>query len=807
MKKRSIRTVPQSPLRKSTRDRRPPERFQQAQTEDSSPSKKNPQRARLGGKPKVQEPETGDQKSHIVRLKLASSVPSEPDSSMSFTDSFSFQQKSADSQNSPVSRVQATVVHTPTGLTSVPDDAIANKDSWRTEPTQPCLPPGNQPAVWAEKRMDLCETLHYFRSYHSSCHSTGGFVRGFMFDKVAGARDYFDSNVVIARASGGQAKDKESGEMRATKDQVEGTVSQNLRNCMSHYNPVVIITGVDNPHMPSQPPHQYCVLDYFKPTHIWSEMSEGKQVVRYRFEKLNAEKQSWWRAKSSEEPIGLGDLEPPVSKPCGTCARESPQIYLNGWMCLHPTCGSFWHILPSGLQSSQGIEPYEPDETALVYDPRFLKSHTPWPNDNHIYPLTSNDATTSPHALPGEDTSEAFTRGVVCQLCGRCVSRLSWTGWACPCGWTKSPPHTLIPALSTREPFWPLSEAYTASRDTHSQLIDVKVSFAHGYRINQYVLPGIDGFVTHMIANESVVQMPGGPDDMFEALQREDIGLKRRPMESSMLKGGLYTRHFCVNYGMPYKFVAATESHAFPADSQHPINAARDLLNWAQEHLLSQAPASQGTDRSLEDLDPVDPTSSQPKPAPSVTPFNELLALGYFASQRISYHDDGESGLGPTIATLSLGAPGIMRLRLKAKHDTGVSKSGIYNDTPPVPGSQSYGSRLALVPKLAKLKKSVSPSVYRERLRQVPKELGLGLRKGGKETKGGLGREALKLVLGHGDVVVMHGEALQRYYEHAVEHEGALRFALTCRWIDPLSVAKGESDTSGVEAEEAGDEE
>ena len=38
--------------------------------------------------------------------------------------------------------------------------------------------------------------------------------------------------------------------------------------------------------------------------------------------------------------------------------------------------------------------------------------------------------------------------------------------------------------------------------------------------------------------------------------------------------------------------------------------------------------------------------------------------------------------------------------------------------------------------------------------------------------------------LGHGDIVVMHGADVQKYYEHAVEHAGKLRFVLTCRYID-----------------------
>lgn len=666
--------------------------------------------------------------------------------------------------------------------------------------------PIGQPLVWADGRMELCETLHYFRGYQGASYCTGGFARGFMFDKVAHKRDYIDSNVVIARAGGGQVRDKESGEMRANRDQAEDSTSQSLRNCMSHYNPVVIITGIDNPHIQSQPPHQYCVLDYFKPTHIWFEKSGNSKLLRYRFEKLNTKKGSWWRPKHIEDPVELGSLPPPFSKACGTCARESLQIYLNGWMCLQPTCGSFWLIFPSRPDSPRGSEPFEPDEASLIYDPRFLKAHTPWPNDDHEYPLTSNDATLSDHAVPGEDTSEAFTRGMVCPQCGRCNARMSWSGWECQtptCDWTKSPPHTLIPALSLREPLWPLTHSYTPSRDTHSPLVTVHVSFAHDYRINQYTIPGISGFVTHMIANKTVVEEPGGPDDMFEELQKQDIGLRRRLIENSQIKGGIYTRHFLVNYGMPYKFIAATASHPFEGAAR-AITATRSRLNWAAKYLLSCEPTSPSSPTSTPSP-PGSPSSSPPSPShltPSpplqhftTHPFNEVLALCYFASQKISYHDDGEHGLGPTIATLSLGAPGTMRLRLKAKHHHGVSTAGVYTDAPPVPGSIAYTARLAHGPALAALR-AQDPRAYRARLKTLPRELGLRAR--------GEARDVLRLEVAHGDVVVMHGAELQRYYEHAVEHAGRLRVALTCRYIDPASLSEGERGGSEVVGVEGG---
>lgn len=479
---------------------------------------------------------------------------------------------------------------------------FANRSPGATKPA-----PAGQPEVWAEGRQELCETLHYFRAYQSACYSTGGFVRAFMFDKVAHARDYVDSDVIISRAGGGLIKDQASGEMKSNKDQKkDDPIVSALYNCMRHLNPIVIVTGIENPHVPSQPPHQYCVLDYFKPTHIWIEKSGHNKIRRYRFEKLNLQKESWWRPEK-EEPVDLSALEPPHEQTCHRCKEKSPQIYLNGWMCLQDDCNMFWRII-----NSLSLGSHEPDEASLIYDPRFLKQKTPWPNDNTEYPLAFNAPEISTHAVAGEDTSQAFWSGMVCPDCGKCNSRLGWTGWKCSntaCSFKKEPPHSLIPAVALRDPFWPLTDSYTMSRDWQSDLISVSVTFAHGYRINKYTIDGLDGFITHMIANKTVLEEAGGPDDMFEELQQTDIDLRRRAMPNGQLKGESYCRHFTVNYGMPYKFIAATASHSFEGAAR-PITSTRSRLNWAARHLL-------GDEHNTEHE------------------FNEVLALGYFESQKI----------------------------------------------------------------------------------------------------------------------------------------------------------------------------
>ncbi|KAI1324448.1 hypothetical protein F5Y16DRAFT_423984 [Xylariaceae sp. FL0255] len=129
---------------------------------------------------------------------------------------------------------------------------------------------------------------------------------------------------------------------------------------------------------------------------------------------------------------------------------------------------------------------------------------------------------------------------------------------------------------------------------------------------------------------------------------------------------------------------------------------------------------------------------------------NEILTILYRQEDHISPHDDGEKELGPTVCTLSLGSPGVMTFRPK----------------------KCWNQR----------------------------------------TDGKDNEDTLSFIVEHGDIVVMHGTKIHRYYEHAVEiptkwgkdfsNCGRRRAALTTRHIhtdmitDPerrkLSIENGE---------------
>lgn len=50
------------------------------------------------------------------------------------------------------------------------------------------------------------------------------------------------------------------------------------------------------------------------------------------------------------------------------------------------------------------------------------------------------------------------------------------------------------------------------------------------------------------------------------------------------------------------------------------------------------------------------------------------------------------------------------------------------------------------------------------------------------------GDNIITMEIHHGDLVVMHGAEMQRYYEHSVKPENKLRFALTSRYVKPEHV-------------------
>ena len=162
----------------------------------------------------------------------------------------------------------------------------------------------------------------------------------------------------------------------------------------------------------------------------------------------------------------------------------------------------------------------------------------------------------------------------------------------------------------------------------------------------------------------------------------------------------------------------------------------------------------------------------------SYRPFNELLCLAYMEKMHIGVspfhvllveaslsganelkmHDDGEKDLGPDIASVSVGGAATMKFRIKSKYWTAKALTADNYDPERwvVPGSQAWKTRIAV--------NDLYEAGRTQEYEAAKNEL-VGLLASKDEQKRNNGPAVLSLELRHGDMVVMHGERIQKIYE------------------------------------------
>ena len=141
---------------------------------------------------------------------------------------------------------------------------------------------------------------------------------------------------------------------------------------------------------------------------------------------------------------------------------------------------------------------------------------------------------------------------------------------------------------------------------------------------------------------------------------------------------------------------------------------------------------------------------------------NSVQALAYMDGMNLDWHVDGETELGGTISTLSLGGDATFHVRMRKYHFESKGP-GI------VRGSRHYEAIMNM----------------RNRMRDgqdVDVEQFQDLQVARNRTH----RPEMKIPLIHGSVVIMQGECFSEYFEHKVENRGPLRFAVTTRMIDDV---------------------
>ncbi|KAF7197896.1 hypothetical protein HII31_00768 [Pseudocercospora fuligena] len=720
-----------------------------------------------------------------------------------------------------------------------------------------------KPEVWADSRQALCETVPYFRMPQSGCHQNDRHVYAFLFDATGHCREYMDSDVVIARAGGSMEGDGTGQLLQKKDHLMTESQVQSVLNDIEHQNPVVIIAGNRHEGAICKFPHRYNVLGWFKPVAVWAEKTMGKgakvwTTIKYRFERLDPTTTPWYAPAQTvlteEEYNSVGA---PIFQTCSQCNNRYPVTYLNGWMCLNADCEQFWK-LQNGRDAPYGKLPYHP--AFLLTRARWTNEQEPFsvrppiPNIGAIVGDNLTYINTRGICCPqcGRCSSRRLFKGWKCD-------NPTCTYQNFPKHIPVKPEMLHNPWDSVGDN---IGDGPALAKNKHEKEHGVKVTVSHrlGFKIYTYTFEGVNGKFVHAVSNSAINRQPRGPDEMFAAMQQQedpgmDLHLERRRFNGKWVaaadnsyaalfraiqegdqrkasdietirresfltqlvgnsatvaeadvssdftrqlqeaaeaqpetegssdiaqtvddvpeavEDGDFMTAFSINYGMPYKFVATGASLPF-TNAPWPVRACQADLNWASKNFLT----AQGHQE-----------------------FNELLIFAYLQGQKIEYHDDGESGLGPRISTLSLGGKAKMHLRMKQKHYVGCSKSGILNTERPVPGSiegqAMYQERLAAWQELQTFDLSTKhgKATYERRRKEIPKELGLYEKR---TKKAG---DLVTITLNHGDIVLMEGYEIQQYLEHKVVPEGCLRFAMTCRTVLPEHLKPEERPKYGVE--------
>ncbi|KAG2099129.1 hypothetical protein BD769DRAFT_1368639 [Suillus cothurnatus] len=550
------------------------------------------------------------------------------------------------------------------------------------KPRLPVMPP-----IWAESRQEVCESFDYFRSYQSGVYSLKDIVKGYLLGGSPASRDIFHcGGRLIISHGGGKAEsilDYRVGPARFQQAQDQEATDKSVRALLKSYTdkrPLVLLADDKYALFPydlGATGCTYVVLGLYWISHAWAEYQPASngcgRVVRWKFAFQWCEGQGnpWWTSSKSDDVDMLPDpmrnsssaprqdSSPPnavANVACKKCSQESPVVYSQGWMCLNPSCTSFWSI--GGRELEQ-----------LDYDATFLRPiamvFTDLPELRPAKLMETMDSIT---------TSYAFSRGWHCEKCGRLSSRFKWEHWEC--SYCHSI-HKIPGRLRIAKEFWhqrPLVDylhshvgkqsglpchcfSLALCPHLHATLAGITTSRPEPFELGDgggfthyltFILPHERGRI-HLILGTPLANKQA--DEIFRQYQEQanegELLLRRYPLRL-VIRGTFLTNYFSQNSGEPYQYVGGT-GNTVPFDKAPSSVCGALALIKERSRLALQ-----------KDI-----------------PFNEILSAAYMEKQKMSFHSDSEHGLGPVIASLSLGSAAFMHFRARAsskeiKHSSNV---------------------------------------------------------------------------------------------------------------------------------------
>ncbi|KAI8963989.1 hypothetical protein F5Y11DRAFT_317496 [Daldinia sp. FL1419] len=582
--------------------------------------------------------------------------------------------------------------------------------------------PQGQPPAWAEKRAAMNDALTYFKAHQGSMHTNDLIPQGMLIDAIVGEHDYFSSQVIVTSIGGGRVLDPTTGQMVRTEDQGnDGKNYRAMKRAWETKHPFVMIAGARNNNFPIKPPHYYNVLDYFYVTDIWQEKAKGGKGDPVTVHMVRLEK------------VDLKNRS--WWAPKDSSAHDAGEYHIGEYSCavsICPTCRtSTKEIFVQGwvcinkecADFFQFATSFDIDE--LEYNDAFLRERTKYAGASFVSKLVPELP-----ALPSNDSSalgseKEYKQGIVCPKCRCCSRRIRWDSWYCEnegCDFT----HVV-----------PIQMAQLGNIEREHQQVEGKKGFATGSSCG-------------LISTRTYESIIGGQNVKTFFLPDEGRGYigtvtRIRPTEGACArKGGLDDLYFRLqkedlrlerrpakNSGCRVEELTSHFSGNFGAPYKFGVvvktttgfeDAPAPILETLLRLTWAGKTAVEVSGNLIRDKNV--PVTADAIPS-DFEPYNEQLVLGYFEKSKISAHDDGEKELGPNVASLSLGSPSVMKFYPK--------KNKTIGDTTDI----------------------------------------------GKKLR----RSILSVELRHGDMLVMHGEQIQKLYLHSVEPHGKHRFALTCRHI------------------------
>ncbi|KAI6094269.1 hypothetical protein EDD16DRAFT_1503424, partial [Pisolithus croceorrhizus] len=492
----------------------------------------------------------------------------------------------------------------------------------------PCPPP-----IWAQSRQEVCESLNYFRSYHR-VYFNGSIAKGYLLSAFAASRDLFHHGrkLIISHGGGRSEKPLDSlvGHHLQSAQRQTPSVHALLRNYVDKW-PLVLLAD-DNyvlfPYDLGTSGYTYVVLGIFWISHAWAKYvpdpTDASSVIRWKFSFQWCEDQGspWWLSNkediSSFLDLSFGEPHPHFC--CIRCSQESPVVYDRSEMCLNPGCTDFW--------KTNGKEP-----GVLNYSEKFLRLQ---PRTFDSLPTLIPTGGTQPTA-----SSHLHSHGWHCISCGQLSCR---TKWEClECSHCQASVRIRIVDRRTQRAQWIQARQIIdwkprkASQFQHIRTTGAQVTISKNscMGVQTFTLPYNIGKV-HFIPGTSMANKDA--NRIFDSYQRQatcgESALSNGQFTSlitCIVRGMLLCNYFSQNSGEPYNYVGGA-THSVPlANAPNCVREALDLIMERAQMVVGQE-----------------------------AQFNEVLTAAYLESQKMSFHSDNEKGLGPVVATLSLGSPATM---------------------------------------------------------------------------------------------------------------------------------------------------